>query len=147
MSLSLDTLVSKYVSDINTGMSQLAAANIALNPLAVGDTASTIAPLLGDLNLDGHFNVADISAMEAALANLPSYESKHQMNDDYLNYIADLNGDGTVNNADLQKMLNVLRMGGGSVNSVPEPAGGVLLALGALAALSGRWLRRYRVVA
>ncbi len=47
--------------------------------------------------------------------------------------MGDLNGDGVVNNADLQALLNLLKSGGGSSDAVPEPAALVLLVIGALA--------------
>ena len=103
------------------------------------NTVKSIAPVLGDMNLDGHFNSADISAMEKALSNLKGWESSHGMNDDYLNFLADFNGDHSVTNADLQKMINILRSGGGSFGSVPEPSTAVLLAISGMALLGGRW--------
>jgi hypothetical protein len=75
---------------------------------------------------------ADIPAMEAALTNLSNYKTQHGMNATYLNYIGDLNGDGKVNNADLQKLISVLETGGGSLDLVPEPGSLVLLGLGSL---------------
>jgi len=46
--------------------------------------------------------------------------------------IGDINGDGVVNNADLQALLSLLQSGGGSNAAVPEPASLVLLAAGSL---------------
>ncbi len=49
--------------------------------------------------------------------------------------LGDINGDGQFNNADLQKLENVLKSGGGSTDAVPEPSTFILLAMafGALA--------------
>src|SRR5262249_49493072 len=41
--------------------------------------------------------------------------------------IGDLNGDGQVNNTDLQKLLSLLQSGDGSTTSVPEPSALVLM--------------------
>jgi hypothetical protein len=98
---------------------------------------------LGDFNLDGHVDARDIKAMEAALANLQGYQhggntQAANLSDTDLLQIGDLNGDNKINGADLQKLLNVLKSGGGST-SVPEPTTFPLLAIGGLA-----WLFSYR---
>ncbi|HZZ30196.1 MAG TPA: hypothetical protein VFE46_19515 [Pirellulales bacterium] len=92
--------------------------------------------LPGDFNLDGHVDASDVVAMLAALVNLNAYQNGGNSQNATLNTrdmlsIGDLNDDGTVNNADLQGLLNLLLSGGGSVNSVPEPAAWVL-AIGAV---------------
>ncbi len=53
------------------------------------------------------------------------------MTTDELSVIADVNGDGVFNNADLQALLNFLKDGNGST-SVPEPTSFALLAAGEL---------------
>jgi hypothetical protein len=90
----------------------------------------SFAPSLpGDFNRDGHVNAADIVAMEQALSNLPAYESAQGLNDSQLLGIADINGDGIVNNADIQSLVNLLKSGGGSAAAVPEPPSLVLMLL------------------
>ncbi len=92
-------------------------------------------PLLpGDFNRDGHVDASDIEVMMAALVDLSAFNNSNQdLTDDQLRYLEDVNGDGVVNNADLQALLNLLKSGDGSADSVPEPASIVLLGLGTLA--------------
>ena len=89
-------------------------------------------PLRGDWNRDVHVNAADILAMLAALSDLNSYKSANSLSDTNLLAIGDINGDGNLNNADLQALLTLLKSGGGSVAAVPKPASVVLLALALL---------------
>lgn len=93
--------------------------------------------LPGDFNRDSHVNGADISAMMAALADLPAYKSMKNLDDAQLAAIGDVNRDGQLNNADLQSLLNLLKAGGGSMNSVPEPSS-LALGLAVFAALGWR---------
>ncbi len=57
--------------------------------------------------------------------------------------MADVNGDGVVNSADLQALLLEVRAGGVAAEPVPEPSAAMLLALGGI----GLWARRRRVAA
>jgi hypothetical protein len=98
-------------------------------------------PLHGDINNDGHFDAADITALEKALAN-PSSSSLSQS--DLLSR-GDFNGDGKLTNADLQGMLVALDSGQGSLSSTPEPSAFVLSALAGVALLlQGRRRRNLR---
>jgi hypothetical protein len=120
--------------------------------------------ILGDVNLDGHVNVADIQALMVALSDLHGYEAHNSLNDADLLSIADIDRNGTVNNADIQALITLVAnntvivsggplpgstLGGGEpgaastppVTAVPEPASIVLLTFGALAIA----LRRYTV--
>ena len=60
--------------------------------------------LRGDLNEDGHVTVADISALMTALSDEIHYRSAHPDLTDSQRWleVADVNGDGQVNNADIQ---------------------------------------------
>jgi glucose/arabinose dehydrogenase len=96
-----------------------------------------IVPSPGDFNRDGHVDAADILPMEQALTNLGGYNAAHSsLTSAQLLEIEDVNGDGKVNNADLQALLNLLQTGGGSTDPVPEPASWVLASL-ALAMFAG----------
>jgi hypothetical protein len=101
--------------------------------LANGEIVPTSAStrLLGDFDVNGHVNAADITTAISALTDLNAYKlSKSLSSDDVLN-IADVDLSGTISNADLQGLLNVLKSGGGSgVPAVPEPASEWLAALG-----------------
>ncbi|HEY2825980.1 MAG TPA: endo-1,4-beta-xylanase [Pirellulales bacterium] len=107
--------------------------------------ALTLTPVLGDFNLDGHLTAADIAAAESALADLTTFRSTNRLTDDtYFDSIADVNGDGEVNNADLQSMIGRLIAGLGGSSSVPEPSSLALLGLGGFALGSLKRRRRQR---
>jgi len=86
--------------------------------------------LHGDVNLDNHVDARDIAAMESALANLTAYANSKSASTLQISSAGDVNGDGKFTNSDLQKLLNVLKAGGGSTNAVPEPSTLALLTLG-----------------
>ena len=89
--------------------------------------------LPGDFSRDSYVDVADIAAMEAALVDLSAYQAMHSnMTSAQLVSIGDLTGDGVVNNADLQGLINLLANGGGSgsLTAVPEPSTLVLALIG-----------------
>lgn len=83
----------------------------------------------GDFNRDGHETNADLPMMLLALTNLPAYKSLFTLSDADFLVIGDINVDGTVNNADVQSLLDFFKLGGGSVATVPEPASIVLMTL------------------
>jgi T5SS/PEP-CTERM-associated repeat protein len=102
--------------------------------------------LPGDFNRDGHVNAADILLAMAALTDLTNYQTGHGLTDPTLfSLVADVNGDGSFNNADLQYLLTTLKSGGGSADPVPEPASIALLSFGALAITIRRRSRRTAV--
>jgi Dockerin type I domain len=87
-------------------------------------------PLLpGDFNQDNRRTVADIQAMMSALANVKGYETSHGFSNSTFTTIGDLNGDGLVNNRDLQSLISLVASttgGAGALQMVPEP-GSLLL--------------------
>jgi hypothetical protein len=97
--------------------------------------SSGAGPVHGDVNGDGHFNAADIKALEQALTNGTSSGFAN---------VADFNNDGAVTNVDLQGMLTALIAGQGSASAVPEPSA---IALAGLALLSFVGVNRKRFVA
>jgi hypothetical protein len=103
--------------------------------------------LPGDFNRDGHVDARDIAAMELALTNRSAYETMYNVTDQELAMIDDVNGDSHFNNADLQALLDNLKSGGGSANSVPEPSAVVLAALSVLGlVIVGRRLKVNRLL-
>jgi hypothetical protein len=98
--------------------------------LGIGEIYELL-PLLGDVNRDGHVNVADISSLMTALSDLKAYEGS--LTDAQFAEIADLNKDGLVTNVDLQGLIDYLANGGtGTLAAVPEPTGLLLAAIAGL---------------
>ena len=92
------------------------------------DALAHLAPF-PDFNADGNITTADLPPMLAALTDLNSYKSPDYVAAADLVSMGDVNGDGVLNNADVQSLLTMLKSGGGSLAAVPEPASIVLLAL------------------
>ncbi len=101
----------------------------------IGDSLQT-SLIKGDLDRDGHVTGADIQAMETALTGLAAFSTTSHLTLAELSQIGDVNSSGSFNNADLQALLAVLASGGGSAAAVPEPATGLLLAVGAMGGLA-----------
>jgi hypothetical protein len=106
------------------------------------NTAPANVLLVGDVNQDTHVNVADISALMAALSDLTTYTNNLPLLAGWSSkaaeaiYLADVNYDDRITNTDIQALINHLANGGGSgsgsLTAVPEPASCALLALGGL---------------
>jgi hypothetical protein len=118
------------------------------NAFFLFDDTSLVLNKPGDFNLDGHVNAADISVMEAALANPSAYEAQnHLAQGTIMNgtvnvpsaspaatfaALANVNGSGVINGGQVQALLNQLKTGGGTTTVVPEPSSFILLALAGL---------------
>ena len=97
----------------------------------------------GDLNRDGQITVADIATLMIALSDISAYQSTHPDVADmtHLLDVADVNGDGVINNADVQVLINLIANnanGGGTISAVPEPTSIYLFSFGAFAILAAR---------
>ena len=98
---------------------------------------------LGDFNLDGQVNNADLQAMLDALKNLGNYQSANGLSNANLLAIGDFNGDHVVNAADISGMFSRLTSGG--ISGVPEPTTITIAAvLMILVALGGRSQSAFR---
>ena len=80
--------------------------------------ASAPIPLAGDVNEDAHITVADISALMQALADLGDYETDNHLSDPAFHTVVDVNGDGKINNLDVQYLIGLV------ATSVSAPSGG-----------------------
>jgi Dockerin type I domain len=99
--------------------------------------SSTLIP--GDFNRDGHVDSSDFAAMLVALSDLNGYKAANGLTDAQLLTIGDINGSGTVTNADLDALRITLAAKAGSFTLVPEPSSLALALLAVpLLAASGR---------
>jgi hypothetical protein len=102
----------------------------------------------GDFNRDQNTTADDIPAMLAALTDLQPYKTNHQLTQEELVGFADINGDGKVDNVDIQAMLDyTASTGGGGAQAVPEPASLSLLLAAVLSMLVGQTQQRSRRIA
>ena len=91
-------------------------------------------PVRGDLNQDGIVTKADIDVLMNALSNLAGYQSSENLTAANLLTIADVNGDGVIDNRDEQALISLVATSGGpggaSITAVPEPTALILVAIG-----------------
>jgi hypothetical protein len=82
-------------------------------------------PLLGDVDIDSHVTIADVSALMTALRDVRSYQTSHSLSASGMLAVADTDFDGHVTNLDTQALICRLASGGGSGASAggsPVPA-------------------------
>jgi hypothetical protein len=99
---------------------------------------SIFSGLTGDFTQDGVLDAADVQTMLTALVDLSGFKTSHALSDFSLMTFGDVNHDGQITNADIQPLLDLLAVGGGSVAAVPEPTGITLAALCAVALVAIR---------
>jgi hypothetical protein len=134
-----------YFGSSNSSLTKTQLANIAF--AGSGMLNSTLLPtgelvpgrtfVPGDFDRDNLLSVADIQAMLTALVDVSGYEADRNLSASDLIALGDLNGDGRVDNADVQGLMITLANGdgGGSLTAVPEPPA-ILLAILALKGLA-----------
>ena len=103
--------------------------------------------LPGDFNRDLQVTAADIPVMLQALTDVAGYELSYGVGAADFAIIADVDESGSVNNGDIQGLLNELIHGarfipGSPLVPVPEPASWALASLAFLAVLCGRRKRK-----
>ncbi|MEX0886611.1 MAG: PEP-CTERM sorting domain-containing protein [Phycisphaeraceae bacterium] len=92
------------------------------------------ADLLGDMNLDGLLDAADVAPFVLALTDPQAYEDQYD-SDPLL--VGDINGDGVLDAVDVAPFVQML-VGSDGVASVPEPGSLGMLGLGGLMLLRRR---------
>jgi hypothetical protein len=68
------------------------------------NSASSILP--GDVNQDGKVSVADVSALMTVLSDKTTFEVSRSLSDAQFTQLCDLNGDGRVDNLDIQGLIS-----------------------------------------
>jgi len=116
--------------------------------LGIDNITAVPTVIAGDFNRDGHFNVADIQAMAAALADLSGYQAHWGLSDAEMVTLGNFNTDMSVNNLDFQGLITALAngAGNGALSAVPEPAsalegvvgGMIVIGMGAASAIRRR---------
>ncbi len=92
------------------------------NPLAA-DFGDTILQTIGDWNLDGQRDAQDLNVMLSALCDLSSYQTIHSLSAPQLKLVGDINHSGSVDNSDIQAMLDLLISGSGAASGETVTSG------------------------
>jgi hypothetical protein len=87
------------------------------------------AVLQGDFNQDGKTTTADINVMLQALTDLHAYQTARDLPDADLLAIGDLDRSGSITNADIQALLDLVATDS-QLLAVPEPTGFLLSCMG-----------------
>jgi alpha-L-arabinofuranosidase len=82
-----------------------------------GTALAHVTLLKGDVDGDGHVNIADNAALMSALGDLSLYVAAHQFTSNDLAAVADIDGSNTVNNLDVMALLVLMANGIGSGSS------------------------------
>jgi hypothetical protein len=87
------------------------------------DFNTNVQQLVGDWDLNGVRNAADLGVMLSGLADLNGYQTNHSLSAAQVALIGDVDHSGNIDNADLQAMLHLLitPSGGEIVDSSPPP--------------------------
>jgi hypothetical protein len=135
------------LSAVNGELAQLRILN-AQQPVTSGDSGNfrvgidnvTAVPL-GDFDLNGARNSADLQTLLQALTNIPAYKAAHNLSDADLLAFGDVNRDGVFDNADIQALLHLLATNASPGAPVPEPPAAALV-VGAAVCLALYCVRR-----
>jgi hypothetical protein len=93
-------------------------------------TSLTAIPMVkGDLNRDGKVDDSDVEIMMQMLSDPTTYETTHDLTGNDLLALGDLNNSNSIDIADLQSLLTLLKSGGISATAVPEPSSISLLSI------------------
>jgi beta-galactosidase len=104
------------VGNYQATISAASVTDAAGNPLTA-DFNTPILQIVGDWDVSGQLDVADVGAMMGALSDLSGYQSLHGLASAQLNLLGDGDHDNHVTNADLQSLLVSIANGGGGSQS------------------------------
>jgi hypothetical protein len=90
--------------------------------------SSTLTP--GDFDRDGVLTQTDLTDLLQAITDENAWKTSHNLSDDQMRAMGDVNGDGSLDNADIQALLNKLIHPSGGPSPVPEPSTIALAAVG-----------------
>jgi PEP-CTERM motif len=109
------------------------ASSMDVSSITVSTNSTGSPPVMGDLDFDNAVTIGDVQTLMTALTDLTKYKSNHGIaTDDALKLRADVDPNGTVDNKDVQALINKLaNAGGGTLSAVPEPGSWLLLTFGA----------------
>ncbi len=110
--------------------------------LTTGELTVVADHLLGDMNIDGAVDTADVAPFVQALTDPDGYMVQFGVDEATMIALGDINQDGAFDTADVAPFVQLLVSGGST--SVPEPGSLALLGLGGLLLLRRRGPRGAR---